>query len=123
MASCSSENSMSRIHSDLSQPSVSQRKITEFYFHKGYMYRDIVNLLEKYHNVHVSINIRTLERRLKDYGLQRRENSVIFNLVCSAIFNLVCSAIFNLVCSAIFNFICSAIVFLTFDLVCSAILF
>ena len=71
------------------------------------MYKDIVNLLEKYHDVHVSINIKTLERRLKDYGLKRRENSVMLNLVCSAIFSLVCSAI----------------IFLTFDLVCSAILF
>ena len=97
------------------------------------MYKDIVNLLEKYHDVHVSINIRTLERRLKDYGLQRRENSVMLNLVCSAILNLVCSAIlnlvcsviFNLVCGAIFNLVCSAIIFyfLTFYLVCGAILF
>ena len=72
MASCSSEDSMSRIHSDLLQPSASQREIIEFYFHKGYMYKDIVNLLEKYHDV--SINIRTLKRRLKDYGLKRRES-------------------------------------------------
>ena len=79
------------------------------------MYKDIVNLLEKYHDVHVSINIKTLERRLKDYGLKRRENSAMLNLVCSAIFSLVCSAIFNLVCSVI--------IFLIFDLVCSAILF
>ena len=49
-----------------------QREIIEFYFHKGYMYKNIVNLLEKYHDV--SINIRTLKRRLKDYGLKRRES-------------------------------------------------
>ena len=115
---------LSRIHSDLPQPSASQREITEFYFRKRYMYKDIVNLLEKYHDVHVSINIRTLERRLKDYGLQRRANSMMLNLVCSAILNLVCSVIFNLVCSAIFNLVCSVIIFfLTFDLVCGAILF
>ena len=72
MASCSSEDSMSRIHSDLLQPSASQREIIEFYFHKGYMYKGIVNLLEKYHDV--GINIRTLKRRLKVYGLKSQES-------------------------------------------------
>ena len=40
------------------------------YFNNGFTYDEIVALLEKYHGVKMSIA--TLKRRLKEYGLKRR---------------------------------------------------
>jgi len=53
-----------------SLPNGSERELIEHYFHKGFQYKEILLLLEKYHNI--SINIRTLKRRLSAYGLKRR---------------------------------------------------
>ena len=44
----------------------------EYYFHLGYKYEDIVNLLEIYHDV--SMTVRTLKGRLKMYNL-KKENA------------------------------------------------
>ena len=51
-------------------PNGSERELIEHYFHKGFRYKEIVLLLEKYHNI--SMNVRTLKRRLSAYDLKRR---------------------------------------------------
>ena len=40
------------------------------YFNKGYTYDEILALLDKYHGIRMSIA--TLKRRIKEYGLKRR---------------------------------------------------
>ena len=45
------------------------RRHIENYFHLGYKYEDIVNLLEIYHGV--SMIVRTLKRRLQKYNLKK----------------------------------------------------
>ena len=58
-----------RIHEEL--PRGSERDVIEHYFYKGLLYRQIVLMLEKHHNL--ITNQGTLRRRLKDFGLTRRE--------------------------------------------------
>ena len=48
-----------------------ERELIEYYFHRGFQYRSIAFFLEKYHDIRLSE--RTLKRRLKDFGLKRRE--------------------------------------------------
>jgi hypothetical protein len=47
--------------------------IIEGYFNRGYQHTAILRLLEKYHGV--KIHIRTLKRKLREYGLRRRESN------------------------------------------------
>ena len=50
--------------------------IIESYFNRGYQYTEIVGQLEKYHGVTgVTITLRTLKRKLREYGLRRRGNN------------------------------------------------
>ena len=49
-------------------------KIIEYYHAKGYEYQAIVLFLEKYHGI--SLSLRTLKRRLKDYGLRKKQVNV-----------------------------------------------
>lgn len=49
----------------------SEREVIEYYFYRGFEYKNIVQFLEKYHNIRLSE--RTLKRKLKDFGLKRRE--------------------------------------------------
>lgn len=49
----------------------SERDLIEQYFHKGLKNKEIVLMLEKYHGIEISI--RTLKRRLQDFGLKRRQ--------------------------------------------------
>ncbi|CAB4042081.1 Hypothetical predicted protein, partial [Paramuricea clavata] len=51
-----------------------ERRIIEYFFHLGYKYEDIVNLLEIYHGI--SICIRTLKRRLAKNNLKKKNNMV-----------------------------------------------
>ena len=69
-SSSSKEESAETIqHDDL--PCRSERDIIEYYFYRGLTYRHITLMLERQHNI--IMNQRTLKRRLKDYGLKRRE--------------------------------------------------
>ena len=52
-------------------PRGSEQDVIEYYFYRGLTYRHITLMLEKQHNI--IMNQRTLKRRLKDYGLKRRE--------------------------------------------------
>ena len=54
-----------------SLPSGSERDLIEYYFNRGLTYRQITLMLGKYH--HLDMKERTLKRRLKDYGLRRRD--------------------------------------------------
>ena len=64
----SDNESQTARHSEL--PQGSERDLIKHYFDRGLAYRQITLMLEKYHNI--VMNIRTLKRRLKDYGCARR---------------------------------------------------
>ena len=68
-SSSEDESAEATKHDDL--PQGSERDLIEYYFYRGLMYRHITLMLEKQHNI--IMNQRTLKRRLKDYGLKRRE--------------------------------------------------
>ena len=57
------------VHDSL--PSDSERELIEYYFNRGLTYRHITLMLGKHHGI--NINERTLKRRLKDYGLRKRD--------------------------------------------------
>ena len=59
------------VREGLPNNSGSEKEIIEYYFHRGFQYKNIVLLLEKYHGIRLSE--RTLKRKLKDFGLKRRE--------------------------------------------------
>ena len=50
-----------------------EKNFIEYYFHLGYKYNDIVNLLDVYHGV--TMSVRTLKRRLQGYGLKKKNVS------------------------------------------------
>lgn len=50
--------------------SADERLAIEHYFERGFRYETIVHFLAEYHGI--SINVRTLKRRLSQYGLRRR---------------------------------------------------
>ena len=51
-------------------PSGSERDLIKYYFNRGLTYRQITLMLGKHH---LDMNERTFKRRLKDYGLRRRD--------------------------------------------------
>ena len=67
------ENKMAEefVREGLPNNSGSEKEIIEYYFHRGFQYKNIVLLLEKYHDVRLSE--RTLKWKLKDFGLKRCE--------------------------------------------------
>ena len=50
-----------------------------YYFYRGYQYRDILDFLATYHNIEMSE--RTLHRRLRTYGLSRRNPEYDVNTI------------------------------------------
>ena len=60
--------------SEVEQAELSEIDLIRHYFDLGYDYVTILSQLERYHNVNMSI--RTLKRRLNDYGLKRTKNDV-----------------------------------------------
>ena len=56
-----------------------EEKLIKYYFYKGFEYKNILGLLSTYHNI--GISIRTLRRRLRKYGLQRKNPEYDVNLV------------------------------------------
>ena len=62
-----------------------QRLIKE-YFNKGFTYEEIVEFLSKNHSLQMSIA--TLKRRIKQYGLQRRNIDYDVNVVREKIVNI-----------------------------------
>lgn len=68
-SSSKNESAETTRHGDL--PCGSERDVITHYFYRGLTYRHITLMLEKQHNI--TMNQRTLKRRLKDYGLKRRE--------------------------------------------------
>ena len=44
----------------------------EHFFKRGFRYKKIVNFLAQYHGI--SMNVRTLKRRLRQYGFRRRNH-------------------------------------------------
>ena len=49
---------------------VAEKEAIRDYFNKGFIHDDILALLEKYHDIRMSIA--TLKRRMREYGLKRR---------------------------------------------------
>jgi len=60
-----------------------QRRILEEYFYDGFQHTSIIRFLREYHSVDISL--RTLYRRLADYGLRRRMQPSPFPQVWNAI--------------------------------------
>ena len=53
------------------EPNVDEESLVKYYFHRGFTYEEILQFLEKHHNHNISYN--TLLRRLKQYGLSRKQ--------------------------------------------------
>ena len=51
-----------------------QEKVIRYYFQRGFDYHTILQFLTKYHNF--TISYRTLLRRLKTYGMKRRNKDI-----------------------------------------------
>ena len=51
-----------------------KKEIITFYFKRGYEYQTICMFLEKYHQT--TISLRTLKRRLAEYGLKKNPDSI-----------------------------------------------
>ena len=58
----------------LGNGSLSEREIIESYFHSGFEYESILQFLSKFHAIKMSMS--TLKRRLKMFGLQRKQQEV-----------------------------------------------
>lgn len=59
-----------------------EEAIIMHYFEAGFNYDTVVMFLEKFHNIFISV--RTLKRRLKEYGVNRRKNTpnrVVRNII------------------------------------------
>ena len=59
--------------------------LIKYYFYRGYQYKDILDFLATYHNIEISE--RTLHRRLRMYGLSRKNpqydvNAIIEEVRC-----------------------------------------
>lgn len=61
----------------------SEREIIEYYFHCGYENKIILDFLATHHGINISLS--TLKRRLREYGLRRRnlqfDEQMIRNLI------------------------------------------
>ena len=68
-SSSEDESGETTLNDDL--PRSSEQDVIEYCFYTGLTYRHITLMLEKQHNI--IMNQRTLKRRLKNYGLKRRE--------------------------------------------------
>ena len=53
--------------------------LLKVYFHRGYQYQEIVNLLSKFHRI--SVSVRSLKRRLQDLDLKRRGKNIDIDIV------------------------------------------
>ena len=51
-----------------------EREIISHYFHLGYENEVIREFLQNYHNI--TLSLRTLKRRLQDFGLRRNGNDI-----------------------------------------------
>ena len=58
-------------------------EVIEKYFHLGYDYKTITNMLQVYHGI--TMSVRTLKRRLQSYNLVKRKNSVNEDLIRNVI--------------------------------------
>ena len=54
--------------------STEEMELISHYFHLGYEYEVILEFLKQYHDV--SLSMRSLKRRLREYGLRRNANDV-----------------------------------------------
>ena len=64
-------------------PTGDEKDITTYYFSRGYEYNAIVHFLAKFHDI--TMSIRTLKNRLRQYQLRRRTPTYDLNLVREAI--------------------------------------
>ena len=60
-----------------------EEEVIAYYFYRGFQYEEIVMFLEKHHGI--TMSMRTLKRRLKSYGLQRRKPEYDIDLVRTAV--------------------------------------
>jgi hypothetical protein len=58
---------------------IDEESLIKYYFYKGFEYNNIIGFLSTYHNIDMSR--RTLERRLQQYGLRRKNPDYDIELV------------------------------------------
>ena len=63
-----------------------QEELIRYYFYKGFTYQEICQFLSQYHDKEMSLS--TLKRRVKQFGLRRRNPEYDVNLVRDAIISL-----------------------------------
>ena len=63
-----------------------EKEIIRFYFYRGFHYEEILNFLRKFHDHEMSLS--TLKRRIKRYGLQRKNSDYDIDAVRDAIRSL-----------------------------------
>ena len=65
---------VSLLDTDNSWAPVDERELIEYYFNCGYSYEVILEFLDRYHDI--SMSLRTLKRRPSAYGLKRKKHEV-----------------------------------------------
>ena len=65
---------VSLLDTDNSWAPVDERELIEYYFNCGYSYEVILEFLDRYHDI--SISLRTLKRRPSAYSLKRKKHEV-----------------------------------------------
>ena len=68
-------------HENLEQSS--EEEIIRYYFLKGFQYKEILNFIRKYHGKQISMS--TLKRRIKHFGLRRKNSHYDMDVVRDAI--------------------------------------
>jgi hypothetical protein len=73
-------------NSDETNDLTDEEEIIRFYFHRGFHYEEILNFLQKFHDKEMSLS--TLKRRIKKYGLQRKNSDYDLDVVRDAVRSL-----------------------------------
>ena len=73
-------------NSDETNDLTDEEEIIHFYFYRGFHYEEILNFLQKFHDKEMSLS--TLKRRIKKYGLQRKNSDYDLDVVRDAVRSL-----------------------------------
>ena len=58
-----------------------EKVLIRYYLERGFYYSVILQLMKKYHAIEMSM--RTLQNRLREYGLRRRDTNTIYYMLHS----------------------------------------
>jgi hypothetical protein len=73
------DNKMAENTHEFYDEEIDEESLIKYYFYKGFEYNNIIGFLSTYHNIDMSR--RTLERRLQQYGLRRKNPDYDIELV------------------------------------------